>query len=142
MTRVGQTGLALNGNPFRFRGLMFGEPQLQDAVMDIRLDLFRINRSRQGKDALEAPIAPFPAMVAILRDLSLRLPFPTNGQGAVMDFYVEMIFLYTWEFRLQDKALIGLIDIYRRDLGTGPPTGLLAVAAPSEFMKHAVHLLL
>jgi hypothetical protein len=121
---------------------MFGEPQFQDAVMDMRLDLVRINRGRQGKDALEAPIAPFPAMIALLRDLRLRLPFPTNGQGAVMNFEVEIIVLYTWEVRFQDKTLIGLIDIHGRDPGTGSPTGLLAAAAAGEVMKHAVHLLL
>src|SRR6516162_8857958 len=92
------------------RGLLclrgFGQPHLEDAVLERRGDLIGVDALGQAEIALERAVATLGDVVVLLLFVGLFFLFALDGDSAVGDAYLDVLFVHSWHFR---RDLVGLV---------------------------------
>src|SRR4029453_9702620 len=87
-------------------------------------------------------VGPLLLLIVRIGHPGLRLALAVQGQRAVMDLDLDLVWGEARQFSLQDEGLIGLIEIHRWDPRADAPGGLLAIAAAEELIEKLVYLAL
>src|SRR6516165_8614160 len=110
----GRLDLDLLRGLLRLRG--FGQHHLEDAVLERRGDLIGVDALGQAEIALERAVATLGDVVVLLLFVGLFFLFALDGDSAVGDAYLDVLFVHSWHFR---RDLVGLVRFRDVDSWSG-----------------------
>src|SRR5215212_2706867 len=103
-----------DGDLARLALLGLGDPHLEHALVEGRLDGVGVHALGQRQRALEAAGRPLDAVVALLAALVLGLALAGHGKDVVLELEVDVALGEPRQVSAQDEVVVGLDQVHRR----------------------------
>src|SRR6516225_4904579 len=97
----------------------FGQSDLKHAIVELSLDVVRVDCWRQSEGSGKTAVAALDPVEVVLLFLMIHLAFTADGQDAVLQADVEIFLLDTRRFCGQNDVVLVLVDIDCRNEAAG-----------------------
>src|SRR5215213_6410344 len=115
------------------------DPHLEDALVEVRLDLPGVDTLWQGQRAREVAEGTFDPVVPLALLLVLGLPLTGDRQDVVLDLDVDVVLGQARKIAPEHEVVLGLEQIHRRNPAPGRPVGGATI---EEAVEEPVHVAL
>src|SRR5437762_12318673 len=95
----------------RLGSLLLGQGDGENAVLEFRSYLFRVDGGRHGETASERAVAALNPMIALYRVILLEFALALEGEGLVFHADFDVLELDVGEIGFENQLVLGFIDV-------------------------------